>query len=226
MNPTIAVSPSFEVKKQKILDRLAVPDEEYTDLSPKGSVDVKIIPLIRDINELPGLVTTSSCAGRISVFLEGVQGAPGGVSSGGSSPETEIEETLGENGEGEQSESQGQFVRTGGKGSGKWLFVSHDPVPITNKGGNGGTAVHELFGLTPGDGKFDARSTTGQLRLVRFHFEPMVCRANADVFYTTRISLPDLPQKLKHICSDSPYNVLQSAPRPAHSSRCIQRRFP
>lgn len=194
MNPTIAVCPSFEVKKQKILDRLAVPDEEYTDLSPKGSVDANIIPLIRDINKLPGLVTTSSCAGRSSVFLEGAQAVSGGVSSGGSSPETEIEESLGGNGEGAQSETQGQFARAGGKGSGKWLFVSHDPVAVTSEGGNGGTAVHELFGLTPGDGKLDADSTAGQLRLVRFHFEPMVCRTNADIFYITSISFSELLQ--------------------------------
>lgn len=179
MNPTIAVSPSFEVKKQKILDELAVPDEEYTDLSPKGSVDVNIIPLIRDINELPGLVTTSSCAGRISVFVEGTQSVSGDVSTGESSPGTGLDDTHPEDGEGAQAERQGQFVPTGGKGSGKWLFVSHDPVPIANGGGSGSTAMHKLFGLTPGNGKLDADST-GQLRLVRFHFEPMVRRTNAE----------------------------------------------
>lgn len=190
MNPTLTISPSFEVKKQKILSDLAVPDEEYTDLSPKGSVDANIVPLIRDINELPGLVTTSSCAGRISVFLEGPQqtpqvaaGAPGdnvgpetGAGTDGSSSPGEVEGEEGIHHGQSERERQGQFVPTGGKGSGKWLFVSHDPVSVGDEGGSGSTPVHELFGLTPGNGKLDADSPRKQLRLVRFHFEPMVCR--------------------------------------------------
>jgi len=63
--------PSFVAKKQKILEQLAVPAEQYDDLSPKGSIDEKIRDLIDEINALEGCVTTSSCAGRISVFLEG-----------------------------------------------------------------------------------------------------------------------------------------------------------
>ena len=65
------VPQTFETRKSKILAELSTPDAEYSDLSPKGSVDEGIRDLIQDINGLPGLVTTSSCAGRISVFLEG-----------------------------------------------------------------------------------------------------------------------------------------------------------
>lgn len=65
------IPPLFTTRKNKIIEELAIPDEDYTDLSPKGSVDLGVRDLIRDINALPGLVTTSSCAGRISVFLEG-----------------------------------------------------------------------------------------------------------------------------------------------------------
>lgn len=43
----------------------------YADLSPKGTVDAGIRELIGEINAREGLVTTSSCAGRVSVFLEG-----------------------------------------------------------------------------------------------------------------------------------------------------------
>lgn len=65
------IPPSFARRKKAILAQLAVPDDEYTDLSPKGTVDAGIRDLIDEINGLDGLVTTSSCAGRVSVFLEG-----------------------------------------------------------------------------------------------------------------------------------------------------------
>lgn len=154
---------SFDIKKQKILQGLSLPDEEYTDLSPKGSVDVGIRDLIGDINRLEGLVTTSSCAGRISVFLE-------------ASGESKVEP---KNGKGEHNnfnssetpanpETTRQFAPTGGKGSGKWQFVSHDPVEI----GDSEYYLHDLFGLKPGNGLVVGAGK--ELRLVRFHFEPMV----------------------------------------------------
>ncbi|KAI3398570.1 hypothetical protein diail_8915 [Diaporthe ilicicola] len=72
------ITPSFARRKEAILAQLAVPDDEYTDLSPKGTVDAGIRDLIDEINGLPGLVTTSSCAGRVSVFLEGRRAGRGG----------------------------------------------------------------------------------------------------------------------------------------------------
>ncbi|PHH78257.1 hypothetical protein CDD80_7130 [Ophiocordyceps camponoti-rufipedis] len=97
---------SFSEKKTRILQQLAVPDGEYTDASPKGSVDEAIRPLIDDINRVDGFVTTSSCAGRISVFLEGCKAPP----AAGDAP-------------------RAQTAGVGGKGAGgKWLFVSHEPV--------------------------------------------------------------------------------------------------
>jgi hypothetical protein len=67
----LCIQPGFQRKKRRILDGLAKPKTEYTDLSPKGSVDKGIQDLIEEINRLDGIVTTSSCAGRISVYLEG-----------------------------------------------------------------------------------------------------------------------------------------------------------
>jgi len=62
---------SFLVKKHRILESLNIPAEEYHDLSPKDSIDESIRDLIDEINSLEGFVTTSSCGGRVSVFLEG-----------------------------------------------------------------------------------------------------------------------------------------------------------
>lgn len=78
-NPTHApIPPSFTRRKDAILEQLSVPDEDYTDLSPKGTIDAGIRDLIGEINALDGFVTTSSCAGRVSVFLEGRRGGRGG----------------------------------------------------------------------------------------------------------------------------------------------------
>ncbi|PGH29531.1 tRNA wybutosine-synthesizing protein 3 [[Emmonsia] crescens] len=167
----------FEAKKQKILRDLSVPDEEYTDLSPKGSVDAGIRDLIHNINQIPGLVTTSSCAGRISVFLEGGgrggEGKGAGGNKGASFKEDDhkIMETEKEVG-GSLEQRSSQFAPTGGKGSGKWLFVTHEPVEIdVNCEGN---SLHKMFNLAPGDEDIGTISPSGSLRLVRFHFEPMI----------------------------------------------------
>ncbi|KAK5710909.1 hypothetical protein LTR17_018659 [Elasticomyces elasticus] len=69
---------SFEARKAKILSELNTPDEQYEDLSPKGSLDIGIRDLISGINAIPEYVTTSSCAGRVAAYLEGTKGAKGG----------------------------------------------------------------------------------------------------------------------------------------------------
>ena len=151
-NASPTVPAIFGARKSKILQELSVPDAEYTDLSPKGSVDEGIRDLIHDINALPGLVTTSSCAGRISVFLEGRKKTPA-----------------------DQQEPQRQFVPSGGKGAGRWLYVSHDPFVRPETADSSATrSLHEVFGMVRGDGK-PPPSTGRVLRLVRFHFDPLVC---------------------------------------------------
>ncbi|KAK0656496.1 methyltransferase TYW3-domain-containing protein [Cercophora newfieldiana] len=106
-------SETFTRRKTTILDQLSVPDSEYTDASPKGSVDAGIRTLIDEINGHDGLVTTSSCAGRVSVYLEGKKKISG---SGEALDDAASREVA----------VQGSVV--GGKGGGEWLFVSHDPV--------------------------------------------------------------------------------------------------
>lgn len=159
-----SIPSTFHLRKSTILHSLARSSETYTDLSPKGSIDVGIRPLIERLNALDGIVTTSSCAGRISVFLEGEK-----------TPLREGEE--GEEGEGERAVP-------GGKGrGGRWLFVSHDPInegELKEKGSWG-----RVLGVDDGrerekkndvdDGgrgwcELDVRRT----RFVRFQFEPMV----------------------------------------------------
>ncbi|KAK4232348.1 methyltransferase TYW3-domain-containing protein [Podospora fimiseda] len=151
MKPSLPTpSQTFSSRKLKILSQLSVPDEEYTDLSPKGSVDVGIRDLIAEINGRDGLVTTSSCAGRVSVYLEGKKKK---VKS-----EEEVEEISGS--------------AVGGKGGGEWLFVSHDPVQEEEGGFEG------LFKLGKQDEGTNMGCCWGEeedgARLVHFKFEPMI----------------------------------------------------
>lgn len=102
-----AIPTSFIEKKTETLRQLAVPEASYTDLSPKGSVDEGIRELIDVINAYNGLVTTSSCAGRVSVFVEGRKDAANDAKA-----------------------PREQVAGVGGKGGGgTWLFVSHDFIP-------------------------------------------------------------------------------------------------
>lgn len=61
----------FDQKKKSILDEIGHTSEELPDASPKGTIDELCLPIIKVINSHPDMVTTSSCSGRVSVFLEG-----------------------------------------------------------------------------------------------------------------------------------------------------------
>jgi len=87
----------FLQKKQAILKEINTTLGDVPDLSPKGSIDELCIPIMNLINAHDDMVTTSSCSGRVSVFVEGVK-----------------------------IKTQ-DHVKIGGKGDGgHWLFVSHD----------------------------------------------------------------------------------------------------
>ncbi|KAL6711382.1 hypothetical protein ACN47E_005913 [Coniothyrium glycines] len=141
----------FEIRKKTILAQLDTPEDAYQDLSPKGSIDEPIRGLINEINALDGLVTTSSCSGRLSVFLEGRK--------------TEHAE--------EDSATAEELTRagSGGKGGGgTWLYISHAPFEAT------ATFPHDLtstFGL---EGVYNTSSITPDVscRYIHFKFEPMI----------------------------------------------------
>ncbi|KAI2637961.1 methyltransferase TYW3-domain-containing protein [Hypomontagnella submonticulosa] len=175
-----APPPAFARRKARILEQLAVPEAEYADASPKGSVDEGIRDLIGEVNRLDGFVTTSSCAGRVSVFLEGSKKA------GGAGVEREGDAGRDEGGgdEGEGGEVR-KLAGVGGKGGGgSWLFVSHDPVPLDGEGarpaegdlevllGLRGSCSEEITAdqVPGGDTIRDVAAT----RLIHFKFEPMI----------------------------------------------------
>lgn len=148
----------FRLKKERILNSLAAPSELYTDLSPKGSIDTGIKDLIDKLNQLDGIVTTSSCAGRISLFLEGAKG----------------KKFVSNDGINEVDNYGGQKVIPGGKGrGGRWLFVSHDPVQIPAKDHIDDRPLFRIFGLSQ-QRQPCLLADVDKSRFVRFQFEPMV----------------------------------------------------
>lgn len=158
----------FSAKKQKILQELNRPEEEYTDLSPIGAVDPNIRQLVNQINEAEGYVTTSSCAGRISVFLEGAGNVK--IDHGNHHDGNDDDHDTGNTNISSSSSQQG-------KGGGKWLFVSHDPVNLTGLEEEG--KLLELFQLSNGNAEnsFSAAAAPPpqvKVRFVHFKFEPMV----------------------------------------------------
>ncbi|KAF2872980.1 methyltransferase TYW3-domain-containing protein [Massariosphaeria phaeospora] len=141
----------FKAKKQRILEQLNVPNAEYQDLSPKGSVDEPIRELIDDINMVEGLVTTSSCSGRMSVFLEGQKKST----------------TIGEL----EPDNVVSRAGPGGKGGGSWLYISHTQTALP--GQVAASYFTSLFSLQRPDGEGDSTRTV-QSRHIHLKFEPMI----------------------------------------------------
>ena len=146
-------SPAFGDRKAKILQQLAVPDADYTDLSPKGSVDEAIRPLLGEINATEGFVSTSSCAGRVSVFLEGKKAAVTASTSEDADEGSNTERLAGIGGKG---------------GGGTWLYVSHDRYPEQQSK----VDWVKVFNLDDTQGAIQAQKH--ERRLIHFKFEPMV----------------------------------------------------
>ena len=115
---------SFLQKKQSILN-------SNIDLSPKGSIDALCIPIIKLINDnSDDMVTTSSCSGRLSVFVEGVKAKPQTKQLENTAPKAAAEQS---------SQSPEEAVtsalleyKLGGKGDGgEWLYITHNVDEVT-----------------------------------------------------------------------------------------------
>lgn len=198
--PTVGLpepATAFQDRKAKILSQLAVPDADYIDASPKGSVDEGIRPLMHDINAASGFVTTSSCAGRVSVFLEGRK-----ASSATPNVITDPQDVA----PGSSVTTDGPNERlagVGGKGGGgTWLYVSHDPhyKPSEVADSPSGKYWIDLFDLRQSDTKPSLApdeslgSSSSQPRLIHFKFEPMV--STSQVLSTFALTT--------HLATDSP----------------------
>ena len=106
----VAVARAFDDRKAHILHALGV---DEMDRSPKGSLDEPIYDLINHINHSRWYVTTSSCSGRVSLFLEGNTALhpPGDQDD-------------------EHSTSTSTTTTTTTTKTGKWLLVEHRKVNV------------------------------------------------------------------------------------------------
>jgi tRNA wybutosine-synthesizing protein 3 len=183
-----ALPASFTRRKALILSQLSVPAAQYADRSPKGSIDEGVRDLIEGINAREGWVTTSSCAGRVSVFVEGAKRRKGGAREVGSGGQGGERGAGGEAFEREDGKCRGEDEGDGdgdgeiGKGNvrrevklaeagGRWLFVSHEGVDAATLQGEG---VLSLLGLRRMGDVIGAGKQFTEERLVHFKFEPMV----------------------------------------------------
>jgi len=201
-SPVFAIPPAFVARKQKILSELQRPNDEYTDKSPKGNVDVEIRDLINEINKLEGYVTTSSCAGRVAVFVEGGNAGDSSLAGDAGAKDESLLEVAAEAALDEDAPSEkrttASSTRTsaGGKGGGHWLYVSHDPVPSsstqnTQYSGEANSDISsdtnyftKLFQLstspaaapqeTPPDSDRSEHAPTKIPRLVHLSFSPLI----------------------------------------------------
>lgn len=168
MHSSTALPARFVAKKQSILSQLALDPSTYDDKSPKGSVDTQILDLIRLINSVDGWVTTSSCAGRVAVFVEGPKKElPSEAFENGSN--TDEQQGIAANGrEAEVS------VKTapGGKGGGRWLFVSHDPLDTVADRPNTPSWT-EKFGLSSPTARAQHYSTQSS-QLIHLTYSPLI----------------------------------------------------
>lgn len=157
------MSNTFLAKKQKILSQLEVPETEYTDASPRGSVDEEIRELVSLINSTEGFVTTSSCSGRIAVFVDG--------------PSKVANTLLEGSGDRPLATSAGPAASDPSiKGGGYWLFTSHKPIQqkLYERPGS----LFELLGFQS-DAKTSFQHESGHPRYIHFKFEPMVSAASS-----------------------------------------------
>jgi tRNA(Phe) wybutosine-synthesizing methylase Tyw3 len=133
--------PSFTSIRERNLRTLYGDGGGVDDRSPKGSVDVKIRPLVDLINRHPDYVTLSSCSGRVALF----DPTAGNIDSSTDNDAThqnhddddnidhaddhdnEIDKRRRDAINGSTSD---RTTNSSGKGhGGKWIFVTHDILP-------------------------------------------------------------------------------------------------
>jgi tRNA wybutosine-synthesizing protein 3 len=144
---------TFATKKREILQQLAEPEGSYANLPVRRSIDVGIRELVDEINDMETLVTTSSCAGRIAVYLESRPSQQSLSTSTSTSTSTTV------------NSIDTQHLPIDG---GQWLFVSHDPLPLSGMG-----SVAPVLGFSDHTDLTFPSDVEG-MRWVRCKFEPMV----------------------------------------------------
>jgi tRNA wybutosine-synthesizing protein 3 len=184
-----SIPKSFRAKKEGILKALAVPEGEYSDRSPKGSVDEGVKDVLELVNRFEGWVSTSSCAGRVSVFVEGGKGR-GEDEEEADGVDDDLQRRLSRKDDFEEAVRSELRSGPAGKGGGKWLYVSHDPIPTPPASED--STFTKLFGLEPmGSGTSGIGTPTGKTpRLVHLSFSPLILHILGATLHHAKPLLP------------------------------------
>ncbi|KAG2492264.1 hypothetical protein HYH03_009504 [Edaphochlamys debaryana] len=166
---------AFEQRRAVVLAGLQA---ECGDKSRKGSVDAPIASLVARINAHPGVYTTSSCSGRISVFGEPTPESRAGGKKGGEWAYASHEPA--------DKQASGCQGRERGEGEPEWLpaIVNVASASVASCHGGWGTSWFRLLAWTPhgvcGQEVIASvhRSSAGGARLV-LRFEPFVLHLEA-----------------------------------------------
>ena len=175
-SPLSKLELQFQQRKEKLLAGL---QSKFRDSSPKGSVDTEIFPLVNHLNQYAGIVTTSSCAGRMACYLEGTKKPQNVVarllskSNGTTTIDSDDDEDV------EPGELQNELVQSsyGGKGAGgRWLYVSHAPMTLEDDTPIFSTLFDQIPTFKDPIDIYDTATmkTDPSTRFVRLKFEPMV----------------------------------------------------
>ncbi|KAL3762330.1 hypothetical protein ACHAWU_003835 [Discostella pseudostelligera] len=174
--------PSFTSIRERNLRTLYGDGGGVDDRSPKGSVDVKIRPLVDLINRHPDYVTLSSCSGRVALFdpTAGYHIIESGADTAENGADIDhvddhddkIDERRSDAINGSTSD-RNRTTNSSGKGhGGKWIFVTHDILPDL-----GTQIIHSLkkIGrerLQPGSNASLAAPSTSSMLPITFKHEP------------------------------------------------------
>ncbi|KAK9373171.1 methyltransferase TYW3-domain-containing protein [Lipomyces chichibuensis] len=166
MPPVVGPPATFIAKKAHILKELTSP---LRDSSPKGGPDVQILPLLNLINSHPLLVTTSSCAGRVAIYVEGIR--------------TSKSARLVDDDGGGDATIDAKSGSVGGKGGGgRWIYVSHDEPIGTIETGSWRDLLFDGTHIATDDSINN--DDLCSRRYVHFKFEPMILHvlcANSEI---------------------------------------------
>jgi tRNA wybutosine-synthesizing protein 3 len=138
--------PPDSADTDRVFDSLKTRTLNALDKSPKGSIDSALLPLLEIVNSHRDHFSTSCCSGRIAVYLPGL-------------PQQQQDNY-------DDYDDDGKTVSTSGKGGGRWLFVSHESIPLDKD------PVHLLFDSqdVPPISSLDAAKEP----FARLKFEPLV----------------------------------------------------
>jgi tRNA(Phe) wybutosine-synthesizing methylase Tyw3 len=174
--------PSFPSIRERNLRTLYGNGGGVTDKSPKGSVDVKIRPLVDLINRHPEYVTLSSCSGRVALF-DPTAGSSTDTST--TDDDAKMNQLLDDHRIDDTDEGRSDALNnwsaptstnSSGKGhGGKWIFVTHDTLPDL-----GAQIIHSL-------------KQVGRERLL-----PVAANYTANSSNTSTSTTPMLPITFKH----------------------------